>query len=141
MAKLVRLVLRSTRRTHCEFRRETQVADHDKLASEGGNQRGGAHDSEVAGPDTQRCSRALRAVLHALRDRSTVDQATHPASQLPVLIPSLHYEGYLPAGNPEPLRSQAEFLEHASRWAGIMRRHWRPSCGMCRISRAPEALG
>jgi uncharacterized protein (DUF2267 family) len=52
----------------------------------------------------------FRAVLHALRDRLTVDETAHLAAQLPMLIRGFFYEGWRPATSPQRLRSKAEFL-------------------------------
>ena len=41
---------------------------------------------EAVGPDKQRQYHALRAVLWALRDRLTVDQAFHLSSPMPLLV-------------------------------------------------------
>ena len=41
---------------------------------------------EVTGPDRHRAYRVLAAVLHALRDRLTVDEAAQLGAQLPILI-------------------------------------------------------
>ncbi len=41
---------------------------------------------EDLGPDRQRCYNALRAVLFALRDRLTVEEAADLSAQLPMLI-------------------------------------------------------
>ncbi len=57
---------------------------------------------------------ALRAVLHALRDRLTADDASHLAAQLPMLIRGFYYEGYHPAGKPLPDRKKSEFLAHVA---------------------------
>lgn len=62
------------------------------------------------GPDKQRCYHALRAVLFALRDRLTVDEAADLSAQLPMLIRGIFYEGYRPSTMPQRLRTQDEFL-------------------------------
>ncbi|MCW2864221.1 MAG: hypothetical protein JWP48_5929 [Actinoallomurus sp.] len=46
---------------------------------------------------------ALRAVLHALRDRLTVDEAAHFAAQLPMLVRGLYYEGWDPSRVPKKM--------------------------------------
>jgi uncharacterized protein (DUF2267 family) len=66
----------------------------------------------LAWRDQQRAYRALRAVLHALRDRLSVDDASHLAAQLPMLVRGFYYEGYHPAGKPLAERKKAEFLAH-----------------------------
>jgi uncharacterized protein (DUF2267 family) len=66
----------------------------------------------LAWRDRQRIYRALRAVLHALRDRLSVDDASHLAAQLPMLVRGFYYEGYHPAGKPLAERRKAEFLAH-----------------------------
>lgn len=53
----------------------------------------------------------LRAVLHALRDRLTVEEATHLASELPMLVRGFYYEGWRPALAPNEQETQAEFFE------------------------------
>ena len=52
---------------------------------------------------------ALRAVLHALRDRLTVEEAAQLAAQLPMLIRGLYYEGWNPARVPVKMNRE-EFL-------------------------------
>lgn len=57
---------------------------------------------------------ALRAVLHALRDRLTVEEASHLASNLPMLVRGFYYEGWRPALAPNRLRDLDSFLEHVA---------------------------
>src|SRR5439155_19096467 len=63
------------------------------------------------GPDRQVAYRVLRAVLHALRDRLTVEQAAHLSAQLPMLIRGIYYESYQPAKTPNTARSRIEFRD------------------------------
>ncbi len=52
---------------------------------------------------------ALRTVLHALRDRLTVEEVVELGAQLPMLVRGFYYEGWNPAGKPLKLNKQ-EFL-------------------------------
>ena len=60
--------------------------------------------------DKHRAYVALRAVLHALRDRISVEDASHLAAQLPMLIRGFYYEGYHPAGKPLGDHKKSDFL-------------------------------
>jgi uncharacterized protein (DUF2267 family) len=64
------------------------------------------------GRDHHRAYQALRAVLHALRDRLPVDQVAALAAQLPMLVRGLYYEGWHPHGKPVKERHKEEFLAH-----------------------------
>lgn len=65
----------------------------------------------LAEPDEQRAWRAMRAVLHALRDRLPLETLAHLSAQLPMLVRGLLFEGWDPTGKPSQL-GRAEFLEH-----------------------------
>jgi uncharacterized protein (DUF2267 family) len=53
---------------------------------------------------------ALRATLHALRDRLTLEEVAQLGAQLPMLVRGLYYEGWDPTGKPVPERRQEAFL-------------------------------
>lgn len=67
---------------------------------------------ELETDDRHRAYLALRSVLHALRDRLTVDEAAHLGAQLPMLVRGIYYEGYHPANKPLKERTREEFLAH-----------------------------
>jgi len=71
--------------------------------------------AEGLGSDDRRLAyRALRAYLHALRDRLTVDEAAQLAAQLPVLIRGVFYDGWKPSATPVRYRDFAEFLDRVA---------------------------
>src|SRR5262245_18543638 len=53
---------------------------------------------------------ALRATLHALRDRLTVEEVAQLGAQLPMLIRGFYYEGWNPTGKPLRVRHAEQFL-------------------------------
>jgi uncharacterized protein (DUF2267 family) len=55
---------------------------------------------ELKWRDERRAFLALRAVLHALRDRLTIEEAVHLGAQLPTLIRGSYYDGWRPKKNP-----------------------------------------
>ncbi len=55
---------------------------------------------------------ALRAGLHALRDRLTIEEAAELGAQLPMLLRGLYYEGWHPTGKPVRLRHLDDFLDY-----------------------------
>jgi uncharacterized protein (DUF2267 family) len=67
---------------------------------------------ELGWQDRHRAFQALRAVLHALRDRLTVEEVADLGAQLPMLVRGLYYEGWVPSGKPLKERKKEEFLAH-----------------------------
>jgi uncharacterized protein (DUF2267 family) len=55
---------------------------------------------------------ALRTVLHALRDRLTLEEAVQLGAQLPMLVRGFYYEGWTLKGKPHKERHKEDFLAH-----------------------------
>lgn len=53
---------------------------------------------------------ALRAVLHALRDRLTTPEIAQLGAQLPIFVRGIYYEGWNPAKTPIKSRGKELFL-------------------------------
>lgn len=71
-------------------------------------------ERELGVEDRHYAYRALRAVLHALRDRLTVDVAAKLTAQLPTLIRGIYYEGWDPSRTPLPIHDVEAFLDHVA---------------------------
>lgn len=56
--------------------------------------------------------RALRAVLHTLRDRLIIEEAAALGAQLPMLLRGVYFEGWRPHGKPTRERHLEPFLHH-----------------------------
>jgi uncharacterized protein (DUF2267 family) len=69
-------------------------------------------ESMECSEDRQRAYQAMRAVLHALRDRLSVHEAADLAAQLPMLVRGFYYEGWHPEGKPLRERRKEQFLAH-----------------------------
>jgi uncharacterized protein (DUF2267 family) len=57
---------------------------------------------------------ALRTVLHALRDRLTVEVSAELAAQLPILVRGIYYDGWVPSRVPMKM-DRDEFLNRIRR--------------------------
>jgi uncharacterized protein (DUF2267 family) len=62
--------------------------------------------------DREHAYTALKATLHALRDRIGAENASHLGAQLPLLIRGAFYEGWHMAGTPTKERRLGAFLDH-----------------------------
>jgi uncharacterized protein (DUF2267 family) len=80
--------------------------------------------SETLGSDRHRAYQVLRAVLHCLRNRLTVDEVADLGDQLPMLVRGIYYEAGPPPGNPVKIRSQEDFLAQIA--AHLMHAHIEP---------------
>lgn len=69
---------------------------------------------ELGWEDRHKAYHAMRAVLHALRDRLPVENVAHLASQLPMLVRGFYYEGWQPSAATTRDHTQNEFLVHVT---------------------------
>ena len=65
---------------------------------------------ELGADNRHQAYRALRATLHALRDRLTIDEVADLGAQLPMLIRGFYYVGWDPSGKPLRERHREQFL-------------------------------
>ena len=68
---------------------------------------------ELGRENRRRTYRALKGILHTLRDRLSVEEAAQLGAQLPMLVRGFYYEGWRPSEVPVRARSKEQFLEHA----------------------------
>jgi uncharacterized protein (DUF2267 family) len=66
--------------------------------------------AEDIGPDRRRAYHALSAVLRALRDRLTLEEAAQLAAQLPLLVRGIYYDQWRPVEQPKRVRHLEDFL-------------------------------
>jgi uncharacterized protein (DUF2267 family) len=66
---------------------------------------------ELGTEDEDRAYSVMRAYLHALRDRLTVEEAAQLGAQFPDLIRGIYYEGWDPSSIPTKYRKLSEFVD------------------------------
>jgi len=69
-------------------------------------------EEELELDDRHQAYNALRAVLHALRDRIPPEVAVKLGAQLPMLVRGIYYEGWHPATTPTKERHIEDFAQH-----------------------------
>ena len=74
----------------------------------------------LGGDDRRYAYRVLRAFLHTLRDRLTVDEAAQLAAQLPELVRGIYYEGWDPSSTPATYHDLDTFLERVEHESGAL---------------------
>jgi uncharacterized protein (DUF2267 family) len=78
-----------------------------------------ALERRLGSDDRQYAYRVLRGYFHVLRDRLTVDEASHLAAQLPHLLRGVFYEGWDPSRTPETYRDRDTFLRRLANAAQL----------------------
>ena len=70
---------------------------------------------ELPADDAGRALHALRAGLHAIRDRLPAAEAVHLGAQLPTFIRGIYYDGFRLSNDESKIRSRAEMVERVQR--------------------------
>jgi uncharacterized protein (DUF2267 family) len=73
---------------------------------------------ELDMPDQARALHALRAGLHAIRDRLPTNEVIDLGAQLPTLLRGLYYEGWSPDVSPGRIRTRAAMIARVKRELG-----------------------
>ena len=68
-------------------------------------------NTELHWEDYRKSWQALRAVMHALRDRLPMEEAVDLGAQIPMIIRGLYYEGWRPFDTPIKVRHLEDFLQ------------------------------
>ena len=68
-------------------------------------------DLELPDDEAGRGLHALRAGLHAIRDRLPLTEAVHLGAQLPTLIRGIYYDGFRVGNDESRIRSRADMIE------------------------------
>jgi uncharacterized protein (DUF2267 family) len=71
-------------------------------------------EDELRLDNRQQAYNALRAVLHALRDRLPPEVAIKLGAQFPILVRGVYYEGWHAAGTPTRERHVRDFAQHVA---------------------------
>jgi uncharacterized protein (DUF2267 family) len=61
--------------------------------------------------DTEESLSVLRAVLHKLRDRLTLEEAVDLGAQLPLIVRGIYYDGWQPHKPPSKVHSRQQFVD------------------------------
>jgi uncharacterized protein (DUF2267 family) len=69
-------------------------------------------DTTIFNGNKERAYTALRAVLHAIRDRVLPEQAAHFAAEFPVLLKGIYFDNWSLSTTPTKERTKAGFLAH-----------------------------
>lgn len=75
--------------------------------------------AELGSDDRHEAYRVLRAFLHTLRDRLTVDEAAELAAQLPILMRGVFFQDWQPRRTPARYHDRDEFLARFAAEAGL----------------------
>lgn len=75
--------------------------------------------AELGTGNRREAYRVLRAFLHTLRDRLTVEEAAELSAQLPVLVRGVFFQNWRPGRTPARYRDRNEFLARFAGEAGL----------------------
>ncbi|HUJ59034.1 MAG TPA: DUF2267 domain-containing protein [Kofleriaceae bacterium] len=95
------------------------MKEHDLIESTTATSRQWLHELmlELGLPDEEagRAMHALRAGLHAIRDRLPTTAAVHLGAQLPTLVRGIYYDGFRLANGAAKVKTRAEMIQCVQR--------------------------
>lgn len=82
---------------------------------------------ELSEDDAGRAFHALRAGLHAIRDRLPAAEAVHLGAQLPTLVRGIYYDGFRLTNDESKIRTRSEMLARVQRELAPDKRLYAPA--------------
>ena len=67
---------------------------------------------ELGWPDKEKVYKATKAVLHAIRDRSPIEEVINFTANLPVVFKGMLFDGYTLSGKPVKIRTIGDFYDY-----------------------------
>ena len=95
-------------------------------------------DQQLGHVGTEHAGRVLRAVLHALRNRLTIEESIHFIAQLPMAVKGIYVDGWKLARPDRAIRDADDFAQEVIREGG--RTAWRDFASAAEAGKAAAVV-